>query len=236
MEKILLKADERKEIGKGAARSLRRAGEMPAVVYGSGKSTPVKLNRKEMVRLIRSGVAEHALITLQLNDEKGKTSDLPVLIKEYQVDPIDSILLHVDFIEISLKDKIKLSVSIIITKEPIGVKEGGILEQQEREVEIECLPTAIPHGIEVDAGHIEVGGALHISDLTAPEGAVIITDPGKLVLSVTAPKIEEEPVAEEGEEGEEPAVESGKGKEDGDGKESAEGAGKDEGKKEGKKE
>jgi len=233
MEKILLNADVRSETGKGAARTLRRAGELPAVVYGEGKSTPVKLNRKEMVRLIRSGVAEHALITLQLNTEKGKASEHPVLIKEYQVDPIDSILLHVDFIEISLKDKIKVSIPIIITGEAVGVKEGGILEQQEREVEIECLPTAIPQGIEVDAEHIEIGGSLHISDLTAPEGAVILADPEKLVLSVSAPKIEEEPeVEEELEEGAEPEVDSGKGKEGEEGEAPAEGEAKKEDKKE----
>ncbi len=216
MEKILLKADERKEIGKGAARTLRRAGELPAVVYGDGKSMPVKLDRKEMVRLLRSGAIEHALISLEVSDENGKATEHPVLIKEFQVDPIDSILLHVDFIEISLKKRLKVSVSIIIIKEPKGIKEGGILEQQEREIEIECLPTHIPQGIEIDAEHIEIGGALHVSDLTAPEGSVIITDPEKLVLSVTAPRIEEEPVVEEeGEEGEEPEVESGKGKEEG---------------------
>jgi large subunit ribosomal protein L25 len=232
MEKILLKADERRETGKGVARSLRRAGELPAVVYGAGKSIPVKLNRKEMVQLIRTGVGEHALITLQLNNEDGKASEHPVLIKEFQVDPVDSRLLHVDFIEISLKEKLRVSVPIIITREPKGVKEGGILEQQEREVEIECLPTAIPQGIEVDAGHIEIGGSIHVKDLQPPEGSVILTDPEKSVLLVSAPKVEEAPVAEVAEEGAEPEVTSAKGKEEAAQEAPAEGEAKEEEKKE----
>lgn len=236
MEKILLKADERKETGKGVARSLRRAGELPAVVYGEGKSIPVKLNRKEMVNLIRAGVAEHALITLKLKKGKAKASEYPVLIKEYQVDPVSSRLLHVDFIEISLKEKIKVSVPIIIIGEPHGVKEGGILEQQMREVEIECLPTQIPQGIEVDAEHVEIGHSLHVSDLKAPEGSVIIPDPEKLILIVSAPKVEEEPEAVEEEEGAEPEVESGKGKEEGAEEKPAKGEAKEEEKEKKKKE
>lgn len=196
MEKILLKADERIETGKGVARSLRRAGQMPAVVYGEGKSIPIQLNRKEMVELIRAGVAEHALITLELNRDKSKSTEHPVLIKDYQVDPVDSRLLHVDFMEISLKDKLKISVSIIITKEPKGIKEGGILELQMREVEIECLPTHIPHGIEVDAGFIEIGHSLHVRDLVPMEGVRIIDDPEKVILVVSAPRTEEESPAE----------------------------------------
>ncbi|MDO8281400.1 MAG: 50S ribosomal protein L25 [Thermodesulfovibrionia bacterium] len=211
MEKILLKADERTEKGKGAARSLRRAGQLPAVVYGAGKSIPIKLNRKEMVSLLKAGIAEHALITLELNRDKAKSTEHPVLIKEYQVDPIDSILLHVDFIEISLKDKLKLSVAIIITREPKGIKEGGILELQMREVEIECLPTNIPHGIEVDAEFIEIGHSLHVSDLIPMEGIKIISDPGQVILVVSSPKMEAAAAPAEGEV-KEPEVLKAKGK------------------------
>jgi large subunit ribosomal protein L25 len=214
MEKILLKADKRSEIGKGGARSLRRAGIMPAVMYSGDTSTPVKVNSKEMTRLIFIGTGEHALITLELHEDGKKTSVHPVLVKEYQLDPVSDDLLHVDFIEVSLKKKVIVTVPITITKEPAGIKVGGIAEHHLREVEIECLPTQIPDKIEVDAGFVEIGHSLHVSDITVPEGVIFITDPKEVVLNVSAPKIEAVPEEEVVEaEAEEPEV-VGKGKEE----------------------
>ncbi|MEW6603019.1 MAG: 50S ribosomal protein L25, partial [Nitrospirota bacterium] len=144
MEKILVKADKRAEIGKGSARSLRRQDVLPAVMYGMEKSIPIKLNRKEIQKLIYSGVGEHALITLELNEGDSRTSQHPVLIKDYQTEPLTSELLHVDFIEVSLQKKIKVTVPVVITKEPAGIKLGGIMQHRVREIEVECLPTQIP--------------------------------------------------------------------------------------------
>jgi len=214
MEKILLKADKRSEIGKGGARSLRRRGIMPAVMYSGDTSTPVKVNSKEISRLMFKGTAEHALITLELHEDGKKTSVHPVLVKDYQLDPVTDDLLHLDFIEVSLKKKVVVTVPIVITKDPVGIKLGGIAEHHLREVEIECLPTQIPDKIEVDAGFIEIGQTLHVSDITIPEGVTFVTDPKEVVLNVSAPKVEAEP-EEEAAEGEaaEPEV-VGKGKEE----------------------
>ncbi|UCH45810.1 MAG: 50S ribosomal protein L25 [Nitrospiraceae bacterium] len=214
MEKILLKADKRSEIGKGGARSLRRRGIMPAVMYSGDTSTPVKVNSKEISRLMFKGTAEHALITLELHEAGKKISEHPVLVKDYQLDPVTDDLLHLDFIEVSLKKKVVVTVPIVITKDPVGIKLGGIAEHHLREVEIECLPTQIPDKIEVDAGFIEIGHSLHVSDITIPEGVTFVTDPKEVVLNVSAPKVEAEP-EEEAAEGEaaEPEV-VGKGKEE----------------------
>ena len=215
MEKIVVAADKRNESGKGSARSLRRAGILPAIVYSAGKSTPIQINTKIMTKLLTSGVAEHSLITVELNEDGSKTSEHPVLVKDYQLDPVSDELLHVDFIEISLKDKVTVTVPVLITKQPVGVKMGGILQKVLREVEIECLPTQIPDSIDVDAEHIDIGGNLHVSDLSVPDGAKLLTDLAGVILSVKAPVIEEEKPEEEVlEEGAEPELVSGKGKDE----------------------
>lgn len=215
MEKVSLKAEKRTEMGKGGARNLRRQGILPAVIYGGGKpSIPVKVQKKEMAKLIASGMGEHALINIELGNGETGTEEYPVLIKDYQVDPVTDELLHVDFMEVSLKKKIRITTPIVITKEPAGIKKGGILEHHLREVEIECLPTQIPEGIEVDASFIEIGHSLHVSDLKPPEGIRIVTDPHKVILSVTAPVVEEAAPAAAEEEAAEPELVKTKGKEE----------------------
>ena len=230
MEKIVVAADKRNESGKGSARTLRRAGIVPAVVYLEGQSTPIQINTKIMTRLLTSGAAEHSLITVQINENGSKTSEHPVLVKDYQLDPVSDELLHVDFMEVSLKKSMIVTVGLSISRKPKGIKEGGILQRILREIEVECLPTQIPESIEIDAEHIEIGGNLHVSDLTLPEGLKLVTNSSEVILSVRAPVIEEEVVEEEVlEEGAEPELVGGKGKD-----EEREGEGKGEGKAEDK--
>jgi large subunit ribosomal protein L25 len=214
MEKILVKADKRLEIGKGGARSLRRMGVLPAVVYSDGNSTPIKVNSKEMTKLIYSGAGEHSLITIELEKEGKKASEYPVLVKDYQRDPVTEELLHVDFIEVSLEKNVNVTVPVVIVKQPVGVKMGGILQHHMREIEVECLPMQIPDKIEVDAGALEIGGSLHVSDLTVPEGVKVVTDPSELIFLVSAPVVEEAPAEAVEEEAAEPELVKGKGKEE----------------------
>jgi large subunit ribosomal protein L25 len=213
MEKIIVKADKRPEIGKGGARSLRRAGLLPAVVYSGGSSFPIKIEGRQMTRLIYSGAGEHALITIKLNEDGAKTSDHPVLIKDYQRDPVSEDLLHVDFMEVSLKEVVNVTVLLDIVKQPAGIKMGGIMQRRLREIEVECLPTQIPEKIEVDAESVNIGDSLHVSDLTVPEGVKIVTGLDEVILLVSAPVVEA--VKEEGaEEAAEPELVKGKGKEE----------------------
>ncbi|MDP3297887.1 MAG: 50S ribosomal protein L25 [Thermodesulfovibrionia bacterium] len=211
MQKVVLKAEKRAEIGKGGARSLRRHGMMPAVLYAAGTSTPIKVLSKEVTKLMASGGGEHALIAIELSEDK---KDHWALIKDYQLDPIRNELLHVDFIEISLEKKIKITTPIIITKEPMGIKKGGILQQLMRDIEIECLPTQIPEGIEVDVSPLDIGHSLHVSDLTVKEGIKIISDPKKVILTVTAPVVEEVAAPAEAVVAEPEVVKKGKVKEE----------------------
>ncbi len=191
MQKVVFKAEKRDEIGKGRARSLRRQGMLPAVLYAAGASTPIKIQSKEVTKLMSSGGGEHVLINIELSDDKKEKKDHWALVKDYQLDPIRNELLHVDFIEISLEKKIKITTPIIITKEPMGIKKGGILQQLMRDIEIECLPTQIPEGIEVDASSLDIGHTLHVSDLAVKEGIKIISDPKEVIMTVTAPLVEE---------------------------------------------
>jgi len=214
MKKILLKAEERVATGKGGARSLRRQGMLPAVIYAGGKSTPIKFQRKEIVKLIASGVGEHAIMNIEFSKDGGNPAEHPALIKEYQTDPVTSELLHVDFMEISLKDKIKIAIPVVITKEPLSVKTGGIMEHHLREIEIECLPTRIPEAIEIDAEAVEIGHSLHVKDIKPMEGVRIVTNPEMVIINVTAPKVEEAPVEAAVEAAAEPEVLKAKGKEE----------------------
>lgn len=214
MEKILVKADRRPDIGKGSARSLRRAGMIPAVVYSGGSSMPIKVQGKQMTKLIYSGVGEHALITIELNEDGAKTSEHPVLVKDYQRDPISEELLHVDFMEVSLEKLVKVTVRLEIVKQPIGIKMGGIMQHRLREVEVECLPTQIPDKFEVNAESIEIGHALHVSDLQVPEGVKMVTDPSEVILLVSAPAVEEAAAAEAAAAPAEPELVKAKGKEE----------------------
>jgi large subunit ribosomal protein L25 len=181
-------------------------------MYGVGEAVPIKLNRKEIQKLIYSRGGEHALITLELNEGDSHKSEHPVLIKDYQREPVSEELLHVDFIEVSLKEKIKVTIPIVIIKEPAGIKMGGIMQHRVREIEVECLPTQIPDKVEIDAGFVEIGHSLHVSDIPPMEGVKIISDPSEVILSVTAPKEEAAPAAAEEAEVVEPELSKAKGK------------------------
>lgn len=224
MDKIIVKADKRSDSGKGSARSLRRNGFIPAVVYSAGNSMPVQIKRKQMTNLIFSGAGENSLISIEINEDGSKTSEHPVLVKDYQLEPVSDELLHVDFMEISLKEIVKVTVPILIIKQPAGIKMGGVLAKRMREIEVECLPTQIPDKIEIDAGFIEIGDSYHVSDIPEQEGLEIITDPSEVILSVSAAIIEEvEPVEGAEDAAAEPELVKGKGKEEPDKEEKKEG-------------
>ncbi len=123
MERITLSAEHRTEAGKGIARSLRRQGYMPAVIYRAGKSTPIKLKKQDIVNFLNATMGEQVMVNLRFSDGNSRLA----LLKDYQVDPVKGELLHTDFYEVSLKERVRVTVSIVLTGEPVGVKkEGGI--------------------------------------------------------------------------------------------------------------
>ncbi len=208
MEEIFLSAEKREEIGKSKIKDLREKGFVAGVVYGEGKfSFPIKVSHHELVQMIHQHHVETAIIKVRIKDDKKK--DRPCLVKEIQYDPVKGDILHVDFNEISLTKAIKVSVPVNAIGESVGVKqEGGSLEKILWEIEIECLPTAIPAGIDVDITHLKLGESVFVKDLKAPAGVKILNDQDSIVLTVAAPMKEEVAPAEgvEGEAAKEPEV------------------------------
>jgi len=187
MERITIQAYRRERTGKGAARSLRRKGELPAVIYRAGISEPIKVPGKEFLKLLKKTRGENILVNLQFPE-----GNRLAVIKDYQIDPVTGELLHTDFQEVLLTEKIRVKVKVITTGTPKGVKEqGGILQHGLREIEIEALPDRIPGHIEVDVSSLSVGQSIHVSDLKLEEGIKVLTEPEEVIATVTAPVVEE---------------------------------------------
>jgi large subunit ribosomal protein L25 len=214
-------------LGKGVARKLRAAKRIPAILYGRGKSSvSLSLDPTALEKLLRASSA--GLNTLIDLDVAGR-SDLAgkvVIVKELQREPIRGALLHADLYEVDLTQTIEVSVPIHVVGVPVGVSlNGGILDTALREIDIECLPRAIPSAIEVDVSALDLGESIHVRDLVVPAGVSILSDGDLSIASVVLPAVEEAPVAAaapaEGEAAAAPA-EAGAGAED-----AAKGKGKD---------
>jgi large subunit ribosomal protein L25 len=192
-----LSVEIREATGKGVARKLRAAGKIPGICYGQKETQSITLDPEALDRLIRGSAAGmNTLIDLKVAGG-GKFDGKKVLLKEMQRDPVNNNPLHADFFALDLTHKIEVAIPIHATGTAVGVTMGGILDQVLREVQVECEPDAIPEEIVVDVTALEVGMSVHVRDLPLPEGATLRSDGDLSVLSVMAPKVEEEPVVEE---------------------------------------
>lgn len=212
MEQIELTVQKRSESGKGVARKLRQRGLTPAVLYGAKREpTRLSLNPKEIVHILHTA-GENVIINLAIENEKDKRS---VIIREFQTHPVKGNLLHVDFFEISMSEKIDVEVPILLIGEPVGVTlKGGILQHAMHQIKVECLPSEIPEHIEVDVSSLDIGYSLHVKDIKIDEKIKIVENMERVVANVIHPVVEKK-VEEEEEEKEvkEPEV-IGKGKEE----------------------
>jgi large subunit ribosomal protein L25 len=189
-----LKVETREQSGKEAAKKLRRDGKVPAVIYGRNEE-PIRLavNAKELRDLLAHH-GSHGLLSLQT--EGGVTT--PALIKALQKHPVRHHVLSVDFLRVSLSEKVRATVSIVLDGEPVGVKvDGGILVHAMHEIEIEALPQDLPEAIHADVSALEYDGApLYVKDLKLPAGVTAITDGNEDIAVVNPPQREAEPTAE----------------------------------------
>jgi large subunit ribosomal protein L25 len=209
LEQIDLKAQVRKTTGKGPARALRREGRIPAVLYGQkADSIMLSIDFKEFEQIVKKANVGSVLLNLQI--QNGETLTRPAMIKELQTNPVSGAFLHIDFYEIDMQRKINVSVPVVTRGKSAGVEEGGLLQIVRREIELFCLPTSIPESIEVDISDLAIGDSIHIREIALPGDVELPEDIDFTVITVLAPKVEEEPVEEEElEEGEEAAEEEG---------------------------
>jgi large subunit ribosomal protein L25 len=180
----------RTTMGTRPMRRLRQGPLIPGIVYGRAmEPIPVTVSRKALAKLLHTKAGEHALVTLRLED--GKLWEKPALIQDLQHDPVDGHVIHVDFHAIALTEQIRVKIPVLLKGEPVGVKQdGAVLEQFLREVEVECLPTEIPEGVEVDVSALKIGETVHVRDLTPPKSAKLLSDPAGAIASVQQPKVE----------------------------------------------
>ncbi len=207
MAENTLAVELREGTGKGVARRLRATGRVPAVVYGHGKeSVSLTLDPAVLEGMLRKSQAGMNTLLELAGDTaiSGKT----VLVKELQRDPVSGFVVHADLFEIDTTERISVSVPVHLTGSAEGVKMGGLIDHVLREIELDCLPSAIPDEFLVDVTNLIMGEAIHVSDLEVPEGIHIRTHEDLPVVSIVAPTVEEEPEVEEGAEelaeGEEP--------------------------------
>lgn len=198
---VTLKAEKRSESGKGAARKLRAAGRVPAVVYGRDVETvEISVDATEAEHLFHSISVENTIVDLDL---EGEGDPVPTLVREIQVHPFRPDLLHVDFFRIQAGVKVEVDIPIHLNGVPEGVKHsGGILQQVIHELPVRVLPSKIPSSIEVDVTGLDMGDAIHVGELHLDEDVVPMVEPDQTIASVVAPRAlvveeEEEEVAEE---------------------------------------
>lgn len=190
---ITITASSREGTGKGPARRLRAQGMIPAAVYGEGgEASAVAINAKELATILRSGSGQNTIFKIALPHGEGEPAN--VIIKDYQVDPIKGRLLHADLLRLSMTTLTRVDVSVETLGEPAGVKtDGGILEVQLREIEVECLPGDIPQHLQVDVSHLHIGDHVTVADLVYDREKVkVLADEHQIVAGVLAPRMVEE--------------------------------------------
>ena len=194
-----LDAVKRETRGKNEARRLRAGGRIPATIYGAqkegdpGKSFPVAVDPKPLLRILHSGSGLNTLITLNLDGEGASR----VLVKDFQLDPITNALLHADFYRVNMDRKITVTVPLVFKGEPRGVKvEGGVMEILHREIEVETLPAEIPDGIEIDVRELGLNDSVHLRDVATGVSWTPISDLDLMLVHVVTPRAVEEPAAE----------------------------------------
>lgn len=189
-KQIKLQARTRAASGSSAAKEIRRAGNVPANIYGS-RMEPLNLevNRREIETILSHAAGEHLLVDLQIED-KGQIRSSLSLIQEVQHHPVRGEVLHVDFHAVSATETIEAEIPVEAVGEADGVKNfGGILEVILRSLTVRCLPQDLPEVIQVDVSALKVGESLHIRDLKLPSGVESALDGEVTVLAVAEPTV-----------------------------------------------
>ena len=189
-----LSAEPRDQGGKGVARSLRREGRVPAVIYGHGREPQaLSVSAREMDRLLGQISAASTVVELSVGDRTSRT-----LIREIQRHPIKRTNVHVDFQELVAGERVSVRIPVVLHGTPEGVRlGGGMLDQTTYELNAEADPSNIPNHFDLDVTHLQIAQALHVSDVTLPEGVTVADDAGLTICTVQPPRVSEATAEEE---------------------------------------
>ena len=196
MSEAIIEVQQRDEIGKGFNKRLRRAGWIPAVVYGGGKGpVPIKVERTRFLDLLRETGSENAVFLLEL---AGTGKQRHTMVREIDSDPITRRVKHIDFQRVLMDEMVRVSVQIELVGIPEGVKtHGGVLDFVTREISIECLPGVIPNQFELEVSELEIGQHREAGDLDLPKGVTLLEEADRVLVSIAPPRLEEEEEEEE---------------------------------------
>ena len=202
MEKQKLKAELRNDTGKEVNKRYRREGIVPGVLYSrhDEKNLLLKVKGENLLKLLSD--KKHGVIDLEIDDGQKNFKRLAI-IKDVQYNSLRKQMVHVDFLGVTLKEKLTIEVEIELIGEPIGLEEEGILEVELRRIEIECLPSQVPGPLKADISHLKINDHLTVGELDIPKGIEVLTEPDRIIASVHPPTKIEEVVKEEEEEEEE---------------------------------
>jgi len=188
METVLIQAQIRNEQTKGSNNRSRKSGFVPGVLYGMEmESIPVSVPTKEMERIItKKGENVFAKINLQKNDG---AQDYNVILKEVQRHPYKGTLVHLDFYQVSMSEKINTVVAVSLVGESIGAAKGGLVQQQVREINVLCFPGDIPSSIEVDITDLKIGDSITVADMQVPGKVEIVEEPNTVIVNIVASRV-----------------------------------------------
>jgi large subunit ribosomal protein L25 len=197
-DQITLRAQSGRTTGSRASRRLRREGQVPAIVYGRDVDDPINVavNHHDLMVALSTEAGTNALITLDLGSDTVLT--MPRVVERH---PFRNEIRHVDFVTVSLTERVSAEVHVHFEGEPVGVREGGVPSYARTTVYVEALPAEIPTSISLDISDLDIGDNLRVEDLPAIEGVEYLDEPEAVIVSVTVPRalVEEEAEAEEAE-------------------------------------
>jgi large subunit ribosomal protein L25 len=199
MAEVTLEVSKREGTGKEVAKKLRAQGKVPAVVYGGHRDpVAIEVDRKAVSELIQK--SDHGIRSIFLLKMAGTEQQRHAMIKEVTIDPISRKMIHIDFVRVVMDEKVRVTVPVHVVGTSIGVKEGGLLDFQVRDLHAECLPNQIPDSVDVDVTSLGVHEYIRVKDLKLPEGVRVLDDPERVVVGVTVARAEvvETPVVEAG--------------------------------------
>ena len=210
MTRLQLTSKLRTDFRKSDTKKLRRDGGIPATVYARGdESQSIAIPVDEMAHILKMPGGRLSLIDLKIDGKESKAH--PVMIQEIQRDPVSKKILHIDFHRVSMDEPVHAHVPVVLMGDASGIKQGGVLEQFTREMDVKALPDRIPNRIEVDVSNLELGQNIHVGDVVLPKDVELLgPTPENVVATVRLPVVHIEEVApeEELEEGEEAEAEA----------------------------